>query len=110
MPTYEYECQKCGHHFELVQSMKDALKRTCPKCRGRVKRLLGTGAGLIFKGSGFYSTDYRTPNYAEGAKKDSPKKDSAAPATPGGSPKTSPAKSGSTPAKSGDAKATTKKD
>jgi putative FmdB family regulatory protein len=112
MPTYEYECQKCGHHYELYQSIKDGPKRTCPKCRGRVKRLLGTGAGLIFKGSGFYSTDYRTPSYAEGAKKDSP-----APATPAASPKTSPAKPGDapakssgTPAKSGDAKATTKKD
>jgi putative FmdB family regulatory protein len=71
MPTYEYECQKCGHHFELVQSMNDAPKKTCPKCRGRVKRLLGTGAGLIFKGSGFYSTDYRKPGYTEAAKKDS---------------------------------------
>jgi len=71
MPTYEYECQKCGHHFELFQSIKDGPKRTCPKCRGRVKRLLGTGAGLIFKGSGFYSTDYRKPSYTEGAKKDS---------------------------------------
>ena len=112
MPTYEYECQKCGHHYELYQSIKDGPKRTCPKCRGRVKRLLGTGAGLIFKGSGFYSTDYRTPSYAEGAKKDSP-----APASTAASPKTSPekpsstpAKTGSTPAKSGDPKGKTKKD
>ena len=87
MPTYEYECQKCQHHFEVVQSMRDAPKRTCPKCRGRVKRLLGTGAGLIFKGSGFYITDYRKPGYKEAAKKDttpaadnSPKK-SETPAT-----------------------------
>jgi len=71
MPTYEYECQKCGHHFELFQSIKEAPKKTCPKCRGRVKRLLGTGAGIIFKGSGFYSTDYRKPSYTEAAKKDS---------------------------------------
>ncbi len=70
MPTYEYECQKCQHRFELVQSMNDAPKKTCPKCRGRVKRLLGTGAGVIFKGSGFYSTDYRKPGYKEAAKKD----------------------------------------
>jgi putative FmdB family regulatory protein len=89
MPTYEYECQKCGHHFELVQSMKDAPKRTCPKCRGRVKRLLGTGAGLIFKGSGFYSTDYRKPSYAEAAKKDS----APAPST-AAAPKTDAAKPG----------------
>jgi putative FmdB family regulatory protein len=71
MPTYEYECQKCHHRFELFQSIKDGPKRTCPKCRGRVKRLLGTGAGLIFKGSGFYVTDYRKPSYNESAKKES---------------------------------------
>ena len=70
MPTYEYECQKCGHHFELFQSIKDAPKKKCPKCRGRVKRLLGTGAGIIFKGSGFYITDYRKPSYKEAANKE----------------------------------------
>jgi len=70
MPTYEYECQKCRYHFELSQSMKEAPKKTCPKCKGRVKRLLGTGAGIIFKGSGFYSTDYRKPGYTDAAKKD----------------------------------------
>jgi len=73
MPTYEYECQKCHHRFELFQSIKDEPKKTCPKCRGRVKRLLGTGAGLIFKGSGFYTTDYRKPSYTESAKKESNK-------------------------------------
>jgi len=71
MPTYEYKCQKCGDQFELFQSIKDAPKRTCPKCRGRVKRLPGTGAGIIFKGSGFYTTDYRKPSYSEAARKDS---------------------------------------
>lgn len=71
MPTYEYECQKCAHCFEMVQSMRDAPKKTCPKCKGRVKRLLGTGAGIIFKGSGFYITDYRKPGYKEAAKKES---------------------------------------
>src|ERR1700759_1435446 len=78
MPTYEYHCEKCGKDFELFQSMKDAPLRECPKdlCRkskwghGKVKRLLGTGAGLIFKGSGFYSTDYRSSSYKEGAKKE----------------------------------------
>ena len=100
MPTYEYECQKCGHHFELVQSMKDAPKRTCPKCRGRVKRLLGTGAGLIFKGSGFYTTDYRTPSYTEAAKKDSTTS----------APKDTTTTSKSSPAKPTDKKASSKKD
>ena len=70
MPTYEYECQKCGHQFEVFQSIKDGPKKTCPKCKGRIKRRLSTGGGLIFKGSGFYSTDYRKPGYSEAAKKD----------------------------------------
>jgi putative FmdB family regulatory protein len=72
MPTYEYECQKCGKTFELFQSMKDEPIKTHPdpKCKGKVKRLLGTGAGLIFKGSGFYITDYRSEGYKAAAKKD----------------------------------------
>jgi putative FmdB family regulatory protein len=62
MPTYEYVCQKCGHEFEQFQSMKDAPLTQCPKCRKRaLKRLVGGGAGLIFKGTGFYITDYRKP-------------------------------------------------
>ncbi len=80
MPTYEYFCQKCEKSFDAVQSMKDPHFDTCPqeKCRleewghGKVKRQLGTGAGLIFKGSGFYITDYRSEGYKEAAKKDVP--------------------------------------
>src|ERR1035438_7925208 len=105
MPTYEYECQKCGYHYELYQSIKDGPKRTCPKCHGRVKRLLGTGAGLLFKGSGFYITDYRKPSYTEGAKKES-----STPASPAASPKTDTPKVASAPAKTGDAKGAKKKD
>jgi putative FmdB family regulatory protein len=73
MPTYEYECPKCGKTFELFQSMKDDPIKVCPdkKCKGKVKRLIGTGAGLIFKGSGFYITDYRSEGYKQAAKKDS---------------------------------------
>jgi len=79
MPTYEYECAKCRKTFEIFQSMKDDALTTCPKeaCaqktwgKGAVKRLLGTGAGLIFKGSGFYITDYRSENYKSGANTDS---------------------------------------
>jgi putative FmdB family regulatory protein len=79
MPTYEYECTKCKKTFEAFQSMKDDAYKTCPKekCRmktwgkGKVKRLLGAGAGLIFKGSGFYITDYRSEGYKSAAKSDS---------------------------------------
>ncbi len=59
MPTYEYKCEKCGNQFELFQGMKDEPAEKCPKCGGRVKRLLGAGAGIIFKGKGFYQTDYK---------------------------------------------------
>jgi len=58
MPTYEYKCEDCGSKFEKFQSMKDKPLEKCPKCNGRVQRLIGTGAGVIFKGSGFYATDY----------------------------------------------------
>ena len=79
MPTYDYQCEKCHHAFELFQSMKDDALTVCPKAqcprktwgKGRVKRLLGTGAGLIFKGSGFYTTDYRSEGYKTAARKDS---------------------------------------
>ena len=86
MPTYEYFCQKCEQSFDAVQSMKDPHFDTCPegKCRlevwghGKVKRQLGTGAGLIFKGTGFYITDYRSEGYKEAAKKDAPPAPAAA--------------------------------
>lgn len=73
MPTYDYECQTCGHQFEARQSMKDPHLTDCPVegCAGPVKRKIGAGSGLIFKGSGFYITDYRSKSYKEGAKKDS---------------------------------------
>ena len=62
MPTYEYECLNCGHHFEIFQMMSDPPVKTCPKCRKRVRRIIGTGGGIIFKGAGFYATDYRKPD------------------------------------------------
>ena len=70
MPTYEYLCEKCGRKFDYFQSMKDQPLKCCidEQCRGEVKRLLGTGAGLIFKGSGFYATDYRSTSYQAAAK------------------------------------------
>jgi putative FmdB family regulatory protein len=73
MPTYDYECQACGHHFEARQSMKDPHLTDCPldSCVGPVKRKIGVGAGFIFKGNGFYITDYRSDSYKAAAKKDS---------------------------------------
>ena len=59
MPTYEYECTHCAHAFEKFQSMKDKPVQRCPKCRHKVRKLVGAGAGIIFKGSGFYETDYK---------------------------------------------------
>jgi putative FmdB family regulatory protein len=78
MPTYEYICAKCDHHFEKVQSIKDQSLTVCPKelCgqkkwgKGKVKRAISSGAGLIFKGTGFYITDYRSEGYKAAAKKD----------------------------------------
>ena len=59
MPTYEYECLKCGDVFEEFQSITDPPRQRCPKCRGKVRRLVGNGVGVVFKGSGFYATDSR---------------------------------------------------
>ncbi len=59
MPTYEYECKKCGKRFERYQSITARPLRKCPECAGRVRRIIGAGGGVIFKGSGFYETDYK---------------------------------------------------
>mgnify|MGYP002622890847 CR=1 FL=1 len=81
MPTYDYRCEDCGHQFEVFQSMNDPKIEDCPAeaCHGRVKRLLGTGAGVIFKGGGFYQTDYRSDSYKQGAKKETEAKKPAEP-------------------------------
>src|SRR6266850_1403674 len=72
MPTYEYKCEACGHKFEKFQSIKSGPIRKCPNCgKNKVRRLISTGAGLIFKGSGFYITDYRSESYKEKAKSES---------------------------------------
>ncbi len=68
MPTYDYECARCGHVFEKFQRMSDPPAKRCPKCRGKVNRRLGAGAGVLFKGSGFYATDYRSETYKKAAK------------------------------------------
>ena len=95
MPNYDYQCEKCDHVFEVFQSMNDDKLTDCSKedCDGSVKRLLGTGAGIIFKGSGFYETDYRSESYKAGEKKASES---------GSSKKEKSAKTESKPAKSSD--------
>lgn len=105
MPTYEYVCEKCGHEFELFQSMAADPLRTCTKekCgqkrwgKGKVSRKIGGGAGLIFKGSGFYITDYRSENYKAAAKKDSTP--AAAPSAPAAPAKTESKAPAAAPAK-----------
>lgn len=78
MPTYDYKCNACGHLFELFQPMSERPKRKCPKCgKPALERLIGTGAAIVFKGSGFYHTDYRSDAYKKSADADKP----AAPAT-----------------------------
>ena len=70
MPTYDYKCLACDVRFEKFQGITAPAIEECPECGGKVKRLIGAGAGLIFKGSGFYTTDYRSDGYKESAKKD----------------------------------------
>lgn len=71
MPTYDYECRDCGHTFELFQKMSDSVKRKCPECKKpKLRRLFGTGAAVMFKGSGFYETDYRSDSYKKAAEAD----------------------------------------
>ncbi|MCX5701925.1 MAG: hypothetical protein NTW64_02955 [Candidatus Omnitrophica bacterium] len=65
MPTYDYECTSCGHKFELSQKITDKHLDKCPKCSKKIKRLIGSGSGIIFKGSGFYATDYRKSKKTE---------------------------------------------
>ncbi len=70
MPTYEYQCGSCAHRFEAFQSIMAHPLTRCPHCRKKVDRLISAGAGFLFKGSGFYTTDYRSKPYQEAAKKD----------------------------------------
>jgi putative FmdB family regulatory protein len=72
MPTYDYECDACGHRFELYQSISADPDRKCPACKKlKLRRLIGTGAAVVFKGSGFYQTDYRSDSYKKSAAADS---------------------------------------
>ncbi len=70
MPTYDYRCRKCGHSFELFHGIKDDAPKRCPKCRGRAQRVPAGGAGVLFKGTGFYVTDYRSKAYKESARQE----------------------------------------
>ena len=80
MPTYEYVCDACDHKFDELQSFSDAALTKCPECgKKKLRRLFGTGAAVLFKGSGFYETDYRSESYKSGAKAES---DSSKPAEP----------------------------
>jgi putative FmdB family regulatory protein len=73
MPTYDYECDACRHTFELFQNFSEDVKKKCPECgKPKLRRLFGTGAAVVFKGSGFYQTDYRSESYKKGAEKDKP--------------------------------------
>lgn len=83
MPTYEYLCESCSHRFERFQPITAPPVRSCPECRKSVKRVIHGGAGLIFKGSGFYQTDHRSKGYQEAAQKEKPEKKSEAPAACG---------------------------
>lgn len=77
MPTYEYECGRCGHTFEKFHSISATPPKRCPECRGKLKRKVGTGAGLLFKGSGFYITDYRSEGYKKASKAEASSGDSS---------------------------------
>lgn len=77
MPTYDYECDACGHKFELFQSITESAKKKCPACKkSKLRRLFGTGAAIVFKGSGFYQTDYRSDSYKKRAEADKPPSES----------------------------------
>jgi putative FmdB family regulatory protein len=110
MPTYEYVCEKCGHRFEKVQPISAKALSICPEelCarkrwgKGKVTRAISTGGGLLFKGSGFYTTDYRSEKYKEAAKKDvAPTSTAGATgkSASGGESKPAPAKADAKPAK-----------
>jgi putative FmdB family regulatory protein len=85
MPTYDYVCDGCGHAFELFQSMTDETKKTCPKCKKKkLRRLIGAGGAIMFKGSGFYKTDYRSDSYKKAAAADASAKPAGGDAKPAG--------------------------
>ncbi len=95
MPTYEYVCDACDHKFDEFQAMSDKPLKKCPQCKkSKLRRLFGTGAALIFKGSGFYQTDYRSESYQKGAKADQPAVDTSSSGKAKESTESKPASSG----------------
>jgi putative FmdB family regulatory protein len=108
MPTYDYECDACGHEFELFQGINDPVQRKCPKCgKLKLRRLFGTGAAVVFKGSGFYQTDYRSESYKKAAAKDKKSHEGGADKSSSGDKSDKPAKPSSDGG--GEAKAKPKK-
>lgn len=104
MPTYDYECDACGHAMEVFQGINDPIKKKCPECgKNKLKRLFGTGAAIVFKGSGFYQTDYRSEGYKKAAKADSKKSDGGD-SKAGGDSKSTSAKSSDSKPSGGDKK------
>jgi putative FmdB family regulatory protein len=99
MPTYDYECDNCGHKDEVFQAMSDEPLKKCPKCKkNKYRRLFGAGAALVFKGSGFYQTDYRSEGYKKAAAADKPS-DSSSSSSDSKSSSKSESKSEAKPAK-----------
>src|SRR6188474_1442904 len=89
MPTYDYACDACNHEFEVFESISAEPQKKCPKCKkNKLRRLFGAGAGLIFKGSGFYQTDYRSESYKKAATADKPAETSSNSSGDSGSSKT----------------------
>jgi putative FmdB family regulatory protein len=110
MPTYEYQCDACKHRFEELQSFSDAPLKKCPKCKKKkLHRLIGAGAAIIFKGSGFYQTDYRSESYKSAAKADEAKPAAADKTGSDGAAKSTDTKETSATAKPADGKSTGKK-
>jgi putative FmdB family regulatory protein len=107
MPTYDYQCDACSHTFELFQGINEPVQKKCPQCRkNKLRRLFGTGGAIVFKGSGFYQTDYRSESYKKGAKAEKSAGESKSSDTKTSDTKSEPKASGSasdaksTPAKS----------
>ncbi len=100
MPTYDYRCRACGHELEMFQSMSEGPKRKCPECGElKLQRLIGMGAGIVFKGSGFYETDYRSPSYAKDKAADKPEADKSKSDSSGATPPAKDAKASPAPKK-----------